>query len=203
MSSILLVTSSPRGETSRSTKVARELADALAAGDKTITRRDLGTNPLPHIDAVFTSAIRKPVESRSEAEAAAAVLSDVLVDELLAADTVVIATGLINFNIYSTLKSWIDHIARSGKTFRNTESGPEGLATGKKIYLVVASDGIYSQGPAAAMNHAIPYLKTVLAFLGMTDIEVVQVEGLAFGQEAIDKTMADVQERISKLALAA
>ncbi len=203
MSSILLVTSSPRGETSRSTKVARELADALAAGDKTITRRDLGTNPLPHIDAVFTSAIRKPVESRSEAEAAAAVLSDVLVDELLAADTVVIATGLINFNIYSTLKSWIDHIARSGKTFRYTESGPEGLATGKKIYLVVASDGIYSQGPAAAMNHAIPYLKTVLAFLGMTDIEVVQVEGLAFGQEAIDKTMADVQERISKLALAA
>jgi Acyl carrier protein phosphodiesterase len=203
MSSILLVTSSPRGETSRSTKVARELADALAAGGKTIIRRDLGANPLPHIDAVFTSAIRKPVESRSEAEAAAAVLSDMLVDELLAADTVVIATGLINFNIYSTLKSWIDHIARSGKTFRYTDNGPEGLATGKKVYLVVASDGIYSQGPAAAMNHAIPYLKTVLAFLGMTDVEVVQVEGLAFGPEAVDKTMADVQERISKLALAA
>lgn len=205
MSPVLLVTSSPRGESSRSSKVARELAEALssAGSAKSIIHRDLGANPLPHIDAVFTSAIRKPAESRSEAEAAAAVLSDVLVDELLAADTVIIGTGLINFNIYSTLKSWIDHIARSGKTFRYTEKGPEGLATGKKVYLVVASDGVYSQGPATAMNHAIPYLKTVLAFLGMTDVEVVQVEGLAFGPEAVDKAMAEVQSRISKLALAA
>jgi FMN-dependent NADH-azoreductase len=205
MSSILLVTSSPRGEASRSSTVARDVADAVAStgSTKSIIHRDLGANPLPHIDAVFTSAIRKPVENRTEAEAAAAVLSDVLVDELLAADTVIIGTGLINFNIYSTLKSWIDHIARSGKTFRYTEKGPEGLATGKKVYLVVASDGIYSQGPATAMNHAIPYLKTVLGFMGMTDVEVVPVEGLAFGPEAVDKAMAGVQEQISRLAVAA
>ena len=205
MSSILLVTSSPRGEASRSSKVARQVADAIVSAEsgRTILHRDLGKSPLPHIDAVFTSAIRKPAESRSEAELAAAALSDVLVDELLAADTVVIGTGLINFNIYSTLKSWIDHLARSGRTFRYSENGPEGLATGKKVYLVVASDGIYSQGPAAAMNHAIPYLKTILAFLGMTDVEVIQVEGLAFGQEAVDKAMANVEEQISKFAEAA
>ncbi len=205
MSSILLVTSSPRGEGSRSSRVARELVDALTVADpsKSVIHRDLGTDPLPHIDALFASAIRKPSEARNEAEAGAAVLSDIVVDELLAADTVVIGTGLINFNIYSTLKSWIDHIARSGKTFRYSENGPEGLATGKKVYLVVASDGVYSQGPAAAMNHAIPYLKTVLAFLGMTDIEIVPIEGLAFGEEAVNKAMANVQEKISRLAKAA
>ena len=205
MSSILLVTSSPRGDDSLSSKVAHDLANELSARDNgtSVVHRDLGANPIPHLDSVTTSAIRKPAADRSPAEAAAADYSDKLVAELLAADTVVIATGLINFNIYSTLKSWIDNVARAGQTFRYTAEGPEGLATGKKVYIVLASGGVYSQGPAIGMNHAVPYLTTVLGFMGMKDVEVIYVEGLAFGPEAAEKAIATAQQRNRQLALAA
>jgi FMN-dependent NADH-azoreductase len=205
MSSILLVTSSPRGEESLSTKIANEFVDKLKAQDAgaTVTHRDLGKNPIAHLDTVTTSAIKKQPADRTADETAAVAESDTLTAELLAADTVVIATGLINFNIYSTLKSWIDNVARAGMTFRYTAEGPEGLATGKKVYVVLSSAGIYSEGPAMAMNHAVPYLKTVLAFMGMTDVEVIAVEGTAFGPEALEKAIASAQERSQQLALAA
>lgn len=205
MSSILLVTSSPRGNDSLSSKVAHDLANELSARDNgtSVVHRDLGANPIPHLDSVTTSAIRKQAVDRTPAEAAAADYSDKLVAELMAADTLVIATGLINFNIYSTLKSWIDNVARAGQTFRYTAAGPEGLATGKKAYIVLASGGVYSEGPAAGMNHALPYLTTVLGFLGMTDVEVVYVEGVAFGPEAAEKAIASAQQRNRQLALAA
>jgi FMN-dependent NADH-azoreductase len=205
MSSILLVTSSPRGEESLSTKIANEFVDKLKAQDAgaTVTHRDLGKNPIAHLDTVTTSAIKKQPADRTADETAAVAESDTLTAELLAADTVVIATGLINFNIYSTLKSWIDNVARAGMTFRYTAEGPEGLATGKKVYVVLSSAGIYSEGPAMAMNHAVPYLKTVLAFMGMTDVEVISVEGTAFGPEALEKAIASAQERSQQLALAA
>lgn len=199
---VLLVTSSPRGAESVSSKVAAELAGALAKGGAVVTR-DLGANPVPHLDTVSTAAIRKAPADRTPEEAAAADYSDALVAELLAADTVVLASGLINFGLYSTLKSWVDNIARAGVTFRYTEAGPEGLVKGKKVYVVLASGGVYSQGPAAAMNHAVPYLKTVLGFLGMTDVEVVAVEGLAFGPEAAEKAIAAALARTGELASAA
>ncbi len=205
MSSILLVTSSPRGDESISTKIATDLVGKLTAHNpgSSVNHRDLGQNPIAHLDTVTTSAIRKPAEARTAEEAAAAAESDKLVAELLAADTVVLATGLINFNIYSTLKSWIDNIARAGVTFRYTPEGPIGLVTGKKVYIVLAAAGIYSEGPAASLNHAVPYLKTILGFLGMTDVEVIYVEGTAFGPEAAEKAIAAAQERTEQLALAA
>ncbi len=204
MSSILLLTSSPRSE-SLSTTIASELADKLKAQTpgSAIVRRDLAANPLPHIDDLFTAAIRKPAEARTAQEAAAVKTSDELVNELLAADSIVIGTGLINFNIYSSLKTWIDNVARAGLTFKYTESGPVGLATGKKVYIVLASGGVYSQGPAAGMNHAVPYLKSVLGFLGITEVETIYVEGLAFGPEAAEKAIGAAKSRVEELALAA
>lgn len=204
MSSILLVTSSPRAE-SLSTKVATEFVDKLKANNPTATvaHRDLGKNPIAHLDPVTTSAIKKQPADRTPEEAAAVVESDTLTNELLAADTVVIATGLINFNIYSSLKSWIDMVARAGLTFRYTAEGPEGLAKNKKVYIVLSAAGVYSDGPAVAMNHAVPYLKTVLAFMGMTDVEVIYVEGTAFGPEAFEKAIASAAARTDELAKAA
>lgn len=202
MSSILLLTSSPRAE-SLSTTIATDLAGKLQA-QKTgsaIVRRDLTV--LPHIDDLFTAAIRKPADARSAEEAAAVKTSDELVNELLAADTIVIGTGLINFNIYSSLKTWIDNVARAGLTFKYTENGPVGLATGKKVYVVLASGGVYSQGPAAAMNHAVPYLKSVLGFLGITEVETIYVEGLAYGPEAAEKAIDAAKARAEEIALAA
>jgi len=205
MSTILLVTSSPRGEESVSNKIAIDLANRLKSetDGASLIHRDVGTYPIPHLDPVTMAAIRKPAEARRAEEAAAVEYSDRLVGELLAADTVVIATGLINFSITSTLKSWIDSVARAGLTFRYTEDGPVGLATGKKVYLVVACGGVYSEGAAISMNHAVPYLKTILGFMGMTDVEVIYVEGLAFGPEATQKAVASAQARVRELAFAA
>ncbi|CDN91177.1 MULTISPECIES: FMN-dependent NADH-azoreductase [Agrobacterium tumefaciens complex] len=205
MSNILLITSSPRGEESVSNKFSGELASKLKAksASNTLVHRDLAADPIPHLDTVKTAAIRKPADQRTAEEAVAADYSDKLVAELLAADTVVIGTGLINFNIYSGLKSWIDNVARAGQTFRYTETGPEGLAKGKKVYIVLAAAGVYSEGPAAPLNHAVPYLKTVLGFMGMTDVEVIYVEGLAFGPEAVEKAVAAAGAKVAELAQAA
>lgn len=205
MSSILLVTSSPRGAASHSTRVATELAQKLQAKTpgSTIVKRDLASQPLPHIDADYSSGIYTPVESRSERQQSVVGVSDAIVDELFAADSIVIATGLINFNISSTLKAWVDHIARAGKTFSYGTEGPKGLVTGKKVYIVIASGGVYSSGPAAAFDHAVPYLKTALGFLGMTDVEVIRIEGVAMGPDAEAKAVSSALDLTSDLALAA
>ncbi|MBB3134172.1 FMN-dependent NADH-azoreductase [Rhizobium pisi] len=204
MSSILLLTSSPRAD-SLSTPIAVDLAEKLKnqKPGSVVVRRDLASNPLPHIDDLFTGAIRKPADARTAEEIAAIKTSDELVAELFAADTIVISTGLINFNIYSSLKTWIDNVARAGVTFKYTESGPVGLVTGKKVYVVLTSGGVYSQGPAAPLNHAVPYLKSVLGFLGITDIETIYVEGLAFGPEAAEKAIDAAKSRVQEIALAA
>ncbi|SFI60673.1 FMN-dependent NADH-azoreductase [Phyllobacterium sp. CL33Tsu] len=205
MSSILLVTSSPRGAASHSTRVATELAQKLQAKTpgSAIVKRDLASQPLPHIDADYSSGIYTPVESRSERQQSVVGVSDAIVDELFAADSIVIATGLINFNISSTLKAWVDHIARAGKTFSYGAEGPKGLVTGKKVYIVIASGGVYSSGPAAAFDHAVPYLKTALGFLGMTDVEVIRIEGVAMGPDAEAKAISSALDLTSDLALAA
>lgn len=205
MNSILLVTSSPRGSQSISTQIARDLVGSLvdADPDAIVVHRDLGANPIPHLDGVTTSAIRKAPDDRDAAETAAVAESDALVAELLAAKTVVIATGLINFSIQSTLKSWIDNVARAGLTFRYTAEGPEGLATGKKVYVILSAAGLYSEGPAATMEHAAPYLKTVLGFMGMTDIEIIRIEGLAFGEEAAARAIDGAREKAQAFSRAA
>ncbi|MCJ8239398.1 FMN-dependent NADH-azoreductase [Peteryoungia algae] len=204
MSSILLVTSSPRGSDSLSNSIASQLAEKFAAQTGgALVRRDLVETQLDHVDGIFTAAIRKPADARTAEETESVVLSDALVAELLAADTIVIGTGLINFNIYSSLKSWIDHVARAGLTFTYTENGPVGLAKGKKAYLVLAAGGVYSSGPGAPMNHAVPYLKTVLGFLGIDLVETVYVEGLAYGPEAAEKAVAAAQAKVVELAEAA
>lgn len=205
MTSILLVTSSPRGDASHSTRLATELAETLAAAQpgSTITTRDLARDPLPHIDPGFASGIATPPGQRTPDQQRAVAVSDRAVDELLAADTVVIATGVINFTIPSTLKAWLDHVARAGRTFRYSADGPEGLAVGKKVHLVVASGGVYSEGPATALDHAVPYMKSILAFMGMTDVEVIRAEGLALGPDAAQAALAKARARVSGQALAA
>ncbi|WP_085035830.1 FMN-dependent NADH-azoreductase [Ensifer aridi] len=201
MSSILLVTASPRPN-SFSTQIAIELAELLltsnAAG--TLVRRDLAANPLPHMDSGFATAIHKPAEAFSAAEAAAIRLSDELVAEVLAADTLVIGTAFINFNITSNLKSWIDYIGRAGKTFRYTPSGPEGLAKGKKAYVVLASGGIYSHGSGIALDHATPYLKSVLALVGITDVEVIRIEGVNRGSDGAANAVNTARAQVARIA---
>jgi FMN-dependent NADH-azoreductase len=202
MTNILLVISSPRGEDSYSTRVARALAERLQSGipGAALTVRDLAREPLPHIGEAFVAGIATPAEERSPLQRAEVGRSDAVVDEVLAADIVVIASPMINFGIPSTLKAWIDHLARAGRTFRYTESGAEGLAGGKKVYLVEARGGVYSEGAMQAYNFQETYLRMVLGFLGLDDVEVIAVEGVAFGAEAAGKALAGALERVKTLA---
>jgi len=203
--SILLVTSSPRGAASHSTRIATEFAEKLVAADasNTLVVRDLVANPLPHIDADYSTGIYTPVEARTPRQAEVVGVSDVALDEVFAADTIILATGFINFNISSTLKSWVDHIARSGKSFAYGENGPKGLVTGKKVYIVLASGGIYSEGAAVQFDHAIPYLRGVLGFLGMTDVDVIRIEGVGMGADAVTAALAKATAKVDAVVAAA
>ena len=188
MSSILVVTSSPRAGASISTRLATNLAERLAAsrpGAK-IAYRDLVEAPLPHVDGDFLGGLFSSPDERSAVQQTLIDASDQAVEELLAADTV---------------KSWFDYVARAGKTFRYSESGPEGLVKGKKVYVVFASKGIYTNGgPAAPMDHARPYLKTILGFLGMTDVEFIDVEGVGLGLEPDEDILERVEMRLDRAA---
>jgi FMN-dependent NADH-azoreductase len=201
MSDTLLVLSSPRGEASLSSKVARTLAEAIAdKSGSALTVRDLGANPPAHIDSEFVVAATAPSDNPTEAQKAAAEESDRLIAEIAAADTLVIGAAMINFAVTSPLKSWFDRIAVRGKTFRYTETGPEGLLKGKKAYVVMASAGVYSDGPTKAIDFASPYIRHMLGFMGITDVEVIRVEGLAFGAEAAEKAISGAMARAGALA---
>lgn len=195
MTNILFVTSSPRGAASHSSKVAEHVLAGLVAKDPTATvvRRDLAKDPLPHIGETFLGAVFSPADVWSDEQRDLIALSDKLIDEVFAADVIVIASAMINFTVPTTLKAWLDFIARSGKTFQYGESGPVGLVTGKRVVLVEAKGGIYSEGPMKQHDHQQPYLRFILGFLGMTDVDVIHVEGVAFGPEAANKAVANAE----------
>jgi FMN-dependent NADH-azoreductase len=188
---VLYVTSSPRGSASYSNRVAAEVLDELRARNPgaTVMTRDLARDPLPHIGDDFVAATRAPNGPQTDAQRALLAQSDALVDELFAADVIVIAAPMINFTIPTNLKAWIDYVARAGRTFRYSEKGPEGLVTGKQVILVAARGGVYADA-GKALDFQVPYVKSVLGFLGMNDVEVLEVEGTAYGPDAAEKAVA-------------
>jgi FMN-dependent NADH-azoreductase len=192
MTNILYVTSSPRGAESYSHRVASQVIAELQAAHPgaRVRVRDVARDPLPHVDENFVAALRPSGGSLTADQQAIITQSDALIDELLAADIIVIAAPMYNFGIPSTLKAWIDYVARAGRTFRYTEKGPEGLVTGKKAILIHSRGGVYSSGPAQAMDHQGTYLRSVLGFLGVTDVESVDVEGVAYGPDVAEKAVA-------------
>jgi FMN-dependent NADH-azoreductase len=204
MKNALLVISSPRGDASQSTKIAHAVVDRLMAKnpEATVKIRNLAREPLPHIDENFVWGMMIPPASRTAVQAAAIERSDALIKEVFAADVIVIASAMINFGLSSTLKSWFDHIIRAGVTFKYTAGGVEGLVFGKKIYLIAARGSIYSEGPMRGHDFQEPYLKAVLAFMGMTDVEVITMEGLSFGAQAVAKALAAALDKISTFDLA-
>jgi FMN-dependent NADH-azoreductase len=107
---------------------------------------------------------------------------------------------MYNFSVPSTLKAYIDQILRAGRTFQYTDTGPQGLINGKKAVLILSTGGVYSKGPMLAMDFLTPYLKAVLGFIGITDVEVVLAEGLAFGTEAAAQAMVSAKGQLDLLA---
>ena len=117
----------------------------------------------------------------------------------MAADVIVVASAMINFSLSSPLKSWIDHVLRAGVTFKYTETGPQGLATGKKAYLVLARGGVYSDGPMKQLDFQEPYLRATLGFIGITGVESIVIEGVAYGPEVAQKSVDKAMGRLSAL----
>ena len=150
MSRVLIIESSARQQDSFSRQLTRQFISqwqSVHPGDQ-ITVRDLALNPVPHLDADLLGGWMKPEEQRSATEKASLQRSNELTDELLAADVLVMAAPMYNFAIPSTLKAWLDHVLRAGTTFKYTETGPQGLLTGKKAYVLTSRGGIYAGSPA-------------------------------------------------------
>ena len=194
---ILNIISSPRKGESFSTKLGNAIVEKLQAANpgSTVKVKDLTNNPFPHLEEAHLQSFFTPAEGRTPEQQAAVRHSDEAIAEIMAADAIVIDAPLYNFGIPSTLKAWVDHIARAGITFRYTAAGPEGLVKGKKVYVAMSSGGVYSEGPMAAYDFVAPYLKSVLGFMGMTDVTVTRVEGLAVPDlqpTALDKAITSI-----------
>ncbi|MEF7616833.1 NAD(P)H-dependent oxidoreductase [Aquincola sp. MAHUQ-54] len=194
---ILQVNSSAR-QAAHSSKLAAELVDRVAAanGGARVVLRDLTTQPHPVLDEAALGALFTPAEQRSAEQAARVALDDTLIAEIQAADVVVLGVPMYNFAIPAQLKNWIDAIARARVTFQYTANGPEGLLKNKKVYVVLTRGGVYRDQPS---DTQVPYLRTVLAFLGMTDVSFIYAEGIAMGPEAEAAALAAARSQIAGL----
>jgi FMN-dependent NADH-azoreductase len=179
MTNILIIDSAATGAASVSRKLTRELADTLQRRDPAarIVRRDIGAAPIPHLTEETVPAIRAGLVESDTARRALE-LSNELVAELKDSDLIVIGAPMYNFGMPSTLKAWFDHVLRAGITFRYSEAGPEGLVKGKKAIVVETRAGLYSEGPAAVMDSQEPHLRTLLGFMGVTDVTFVRAPKL-------------------------
>ena len=197
MKTLLQINSSLQGAGSRSTGLATRIADSLLARHPGATRfvRDLGADPIPHLDGGTFEAFCDPAAAVTQAQKSGLALSDALIAELQAADALVIGAPMYNFAIPSTLKAWIDHVTRARVTFRLTDAGPEGLLRGKKAYVAIARGGRYL-GTGADLQTA--YLEMALGLIGITDVDFIYAEGLALGPRAEEAALKQADLSIQK-----
>lgn len=194
---ILQINSSVRGSSSTSTRIATSVVEQLKRlhPEASVTVRDLDKHPV--LDSQALGALFTPAEARTQEQKDRVAQDDATIAQLLEADTIVIGVPLYNFGEPVQLKAWIDSISRAGVTFRYTSNGPEGLVKGKKVYVAFARGGKYRDTPADTQT---PYLRNVLAFLGMTDVTFLHAEGLAMGEESVAKALAEVDAEIASIA---
>ncbi|MFT3735830.1 MAG: NAD(P)H-dependent oxidoreductase [Rhodocyclaceae bacterium] len=196
---ILQINASARSEGSQSTLLANEVVAHLldAHPDAHHVVRDLARNPIPVLDEAALGALFTPAEQRTPEQAARVAIDDAAIAEIQAANVLVLGVPMYNFGVPVQLKAWIDAISRARVTFQYTANGPEGLLTGKKVYVVLARGGLYRDTPA---DSQVPYLRAVLGFLGMKDVEFIYAEGLAMGEEAAAKAIAAARRDIEAIA---
>ena len=189
---ILQINASARREGANSTRIANSITARVSStqpGARS-TLRDLSLTPHPVLDESALGALFTPAETRTFEQAARVALDDALIDEVQVADVIVLGVPMYNFGVPAQLKNWIDAIARNSVTFRYTEKGPEGLLTGKTVYVGLARGGRYR---GTEDDSQVPYLKTVLGFLGMTDVHFIYAEGLNMGPEAAEQGFAQAE----------
>jgi FMN-dependent NADH-azoreductase len=168
--------------------------------DAKLIEHDLATNHLPHLDYQTVKAIFTKDQSEAESLKEALRLSDQLTEEVLFSDLLVIASPMWNFGLPSSLKAWIDHIVRPGRTFRYAGTGVEGLAQGKKAILVLASGGVFTEEPWKSWDTVEPYLRLILGFIGINDVQTVRAQGMNIPALA-PNAIPDGERSIEALAL--
>lgn len=197
MPHLLHIDSSPRGERSHSRTISGEFAAAYGAAhpDATVTYRDLGHNPPPHVTETWIAGAFSPPDAQTDETRAALAVSDELIAEIKAADVLVFGVPMYNFNVPSTFKAYIDQIVRFGVTFNKDL---QGLITGKKAFVITArGSGGYGAGEMmGTMNHQDPFLRTVLGFIGITDVTFIHLNNLNGADEVRDSSLVAAREEI-------
>jgi FMN-dependent NADH-azoreductase len=195
---ILQINSSARSAASHSSRLAGDIVKRVQAAHPgaSLTLRDLGRTPQPELNESALQALFTPADQRTPAQAERVATDDALIAELKAADVLVLGVPMYNFGVPAPLKNWIDAIARNGVTFKYTDKGPQGLLQGKKVYVALSRGGLYRDTPA---DTQVPYLKTVLGFLGLTDIQFVYAEGVNMGPDAEKKALESAKAQIDDL----
>ncbi len=198
---VLHIDASARGMDSESRKLSHHFITGWRSThpEDAIITRDITENPLPHIDSSTLGSLMIAADERSPEQRVDAKRVDDLVNEFIAADVLVLGVPMYNFGIPSTLKAWVDHISIAGRTFEYTANGPKGLVKGTKVYLISTRGGIYGESP---MDHQVNYLKTLLGFLGIDDIEVIQAEGLNLSPEERDSSITAALSKIEAITTA-
>jgi FMN-dependent NADH-azoreductase len=195
MSKVLILKSSILANFSQTNQLADYAAAQFQAanGASQVTVRDLAANPIPVLDGELVGALRPSDAALTPRQEEALALSNELIAELQANDVIVISAPMYNFNIPTQLKNYFDLVARAGVTFKYTEKGPEGLIKGKRVIVLTSRGGIHKDTPSDLVA---PYLNLFLGFLGMTDVEFVFAEGIAYGPEVAAKAQADAKAAI-------
>jgi FMN-dependent NADH-azoreductase len=200
MTRLLEINASISQDSGQSTRLARQFVAAYRAANpdtQVVLREVAAAESVPHLNGErFGAFITKP-EDRSAAQHAVVAYSDALIEELKAADVIVIGLPMYNFGVPSQLKAYFDHIARAGVTFKYTANGPEGLLTGKKVYVFATRGGLYAGTP---LDTQTSYVRDFLAFLGLKDVHFVYAEGLAVSAEHKEAGLAKAALEIAKLA---
>lgn len=198
MSTILQINTSLFASNGQSSKLVDGFVATLAARPgTTVIKRDLAAAPVPHLDGERFGAFIADPAARTPAQKDVVAFSDTLVDEVRRADVLVIGAPMYNFGVPSQLKAWFDHIARVGVTFRYTETGPVGLLTGKKAIVVSTRGGVHVGQSTDTLTG---YVRTFLGFLGITDVEFVYAEAIAYGDDARDKAVGQAAASLDTLA---
>jgi FMN-dependent NADH-azoreductase len=199
MTTLLQLNSSIFSSGGQSSQLANEFVATWHANNPAaqIKVRDLANDPLPHLDAQRVSAFFTLPDARNPAQQAYVDESDLLINEIKQSVVIVIGLPMYNFGIPSTLKAYFDQIARAGVTFRYTENGPEGLLSGKKVYIFATRGGMYA---GTALDSQTNYVRDFLNFLGITDVEFVYAEGLNMGGDTKDKALTGAKKRLAELA---
>ncbi|QQX79898.1 FMN-dependent NADH-azoreductase [Shewanella sp. KX20019] len=195
MSKVLVLKSSILGDYSQSSQLITHLSQEYLAQGKEITVRDLAAEPIPVLDGEIASAMRGG-DDLSQRQQDVVALSNQLIQELKDHDTIVIAAPMYNFSIPTQLKNWIDLIARAGETFTYGENGPVGLIKGKQAIVISTRGGVHRN---TVSDHIVPYLSTVLGFIGIDDVEFVYGEALAMGPEATEQGLAQAKQQLALL----